>query len=385
MANHPDKSRLQSSGGNHMPLVMMVCTGLGGISRGFETYMHQLATSFSLLNTLSFHFLTLSAYRNDDVTYRHQRLPAISRNNKLLDKFFKDLHTQFHFEQMTLLPSFLIYIIIKKPKLIYLGEYQLYCYLYKIREIFKLTFSLCLHTGGQAMPGLFDKNRDWVHHITNRFWLDCITAGIPVKRMFLLPHPVGLRQAEHVEKPVLLLKANGKKVVLCVGSIDEKIKGVLTLAKALANYPEIIFPVFLGEPTADTSELIEYLEQYFGQNYIVTKVNHTELPDWYAYADLLVSASKAESFGLVMLESLMQGTPIICFRWAAAEWVFKEHGNYFISTNPKEMGSQIMELINRQDSKEQRICRKQFVEDTYGWETLLHQYERMFTTMLTTL
>jgi glycosyltransferase involved in cell wall biosynthesis len=375
----------RTSSRNNRPLVLLVCTGLGGISRGFETYMHQLANALGKSDHLPFQFLTLSAYPNENAAYTHKKLPAISRNNKVLGKLTKDLHKRFHIEQQTLFFPIVAYVILKKPKLIYLGEYQLYCYLYKIRQILGIDFSLCLHTGGQAMPGLFQSGKDWVHHITNRFWESCMKRGIPENRMFLIPHPLEITTISIAKNPSLLMGARDKKIILCVGSIDEKIKGVLTLAKAIAPYSTTIFPVFLGEATPDTHVLNAYLKRYFGENFFIGKVGQTELQNWYANADLLVSASKAESFGLVILESLLQGTPAICFKWPAAEWVFQGHCSYFTSMHPQEMGVQIMELVNRQDAVIDRENRTKFVRDTYGWNQLLPQYETMFRKMVTAI
>ena len=77
-------------------------------------------------------------------------------------------------------------LLSQKPATIYLGEYRLYCYLFKIRQLFRLDFSLVLYTGGQAIPGLFNPALDYVHHVTDVYLAEC--RHIPEERQFLVPH-----------------------------------------------------------------------------------------------------------------------------------------------------------------------------------------------------
>ena len=109
----------------------------------------------------------------------------------------------FLWEQRSFFAGMLPTLLRTKPAAIYLGEYQLYCYLYKLRAALGLSYSLVLYTGGQAIPGLFDPSRDFIHHVTDAYLPQC--QHLPAKRQWLLPHRC-LSEAAN-RSPVLLAAA----------------------------------------------------------------------------------------------------------------------------------------------------------------------------------
>jgi glycosyltransferase involved in cell wall biosynthesis len=362
------------------PRIILICTGLGGVNRGFETYMHGLATRLQQAKLADLKFEVWSAYSMRDVQYTHRRIPAIGRFNKILGKLTKDLHTQFHAEQQTMLPALLWQLIKTRPAAIYLGEYKLYCYLYKLRKWLRLSWSLCLHTGGQAIPGLFNPKRDWVHHVSNRFWDEALQRGIPAQRQFLIPHflEVPPLVAKESVLPELLATARGKYILMSVGSLDESVKGMISLAKQLAPYSEKVFPVFVGEDSAETPELEMVLKRDFGREWLKIKLRPEELPNWYAAADLVVSFSKMESFGLVLLEAMLQGTPVMCFRWPAAPWVFEDKATFIQTDVVAEPGRQIVELLEANQGKGKQGSLREYVIRRFAWVSLKSDYLDMF-------
>ena len=368
---------------NTKPKILLICTGLGGVSRGFETYMNQLATELIAIPDRGFDFTVASGYKNHFTKYAHKKLFAISRNNSWLCRISTNLHTRFHVEQLSISPALALYIFKQKPVAIYLGEYQLYCYLYKFRKLFGLSFSLCLHTGGQAMPGLFHGQRDWVHHITDRFYRDCLDNGIPANRQFVIPHMVQtpISNPPSIQFEAIKKMAKEKRIILSVGSLDEKVKGMITLAKSLQPYSDKVYPVFLGEDSPETKELNKYLKAFFQNNFFVGSVAHDELTQWYKGADLVVSASHKESFGLVLLEALLQGTRVICFPWPSAEWVFDKQAYFFESKEPESMGNSMMKILESGTDEAANKERMSYVEQRFSWPSLCMQYLNMFRKM----
>jgi len=360
------------------PLVILLCTGLGGVRRGFETYMHQLATDLHQQGKGPVRYEVWSAYPTKDVAYRHRRIPAVSRFNRLLGLLTRSLHARFHAEQQTMVPGLLWQLLLQRPAAIYLGEYQLYCYLFKLRSLLGLQWSLCLHTGGQAIPGLFRPQLDWVHHITNRFWDEAVQRGIPAGRQFLLPHPLADAPMHTGSIPLPLQQAAGKFIVLSVGSLDETVKGMVTLARALAPFANQVFPVFLGEPSPQTPQLLEVLKGAFGNQFYTGQMPHQELPAWYRAAHVVVSCSRMESFGLVLLEALLQETAVMCFRWPGAEWVFGSHACYFVGSGAEAIGREIMDMLEEPASRAKNPERRYYVQQRFGWQALEPAYLRMF-------
>lgn len=363
------------------PTILFICTGLGGVQRGFETHVHDLASVCMQAPDRRFNVVVASAYDVPKSTYPHKKLLAISRNNKLLQRFTSNLHTQFHAEQLSMLLPLLLYIRRIKPKLVYLGEYQLYCWLYKWRQLFGGQWGLCLHTGGQAMPGLFVPGKDWVHHVTDRFVEACQRQGFPDTNQFVLPHLITANQPVVSAALAKIQMTSHAPIVLSVGSLDESVKGMLSLLKALVQCGKPVYPVLLGEASPETAAIEQYLQQHFGHAYYLGKATQPELAAWYVAADLLVSNSKAESFGLVMLEAMLQGTPVICHPWPGAHWVFQEYAAYFPSSDIASVAQTIAQNLQRKNptfSTQLRI----YVQQRFGL-TLAAQYITQFNNMVT--
>ncbi len=110
------------------------------------------------------------------------------------------------------------------------------------------------------------------------------------------------------------------RVVLYVGRFDQR-KGIETLVRAVANLapdPNLRLVIVGGsDPTqADGAERrrIEQLVQDLGisdQTWLVGRIGHDQLPLYYSAADICVVPSHYEPFGLVAIEAMACGTPVI--------------------------------------------------------------------------
>ena len=94
-----------------------------------------------------------------------------------------------------------------------------------------------------------------------------------------------------------------QKIILSVASdLKRKLKGFEELLRFAAQQPELLF-AFIGkkDPLAPELSNVRYAGEIKDQK---------ELNEWYNAADLTISNSAEESFGLTIAESLMAGTPI---------------------------------------------------------------------------
>jgi len=107
------------------------------------------------------------------------------------------------------------------------------------------------------------------------------------------------------------------KIALYVGRIDP-LKGVRNLIEALPLIPSAVRPRLLiigGDPT--TNRELNRLQELARERGIGASVDfrgilpQAELPLYYAAADVTIVPSYYESFGLVALESLACGTPVV--------------------------------------------------------------------------
>lgn len=360
-----------------IPKLFIICTGLGSVKRGFETYIEDLANMLTVDMDLK---AQISVYAGADFSFKNfkaNKVLNISRNNKFIQFFVKDIYKLFEIEQISFFLSFVFIIIFNRPNAIYIGEYNLYCYLYKLRKLFGYKYSLVLYTGGQAYPGLFNPTLDFVHHVTDIYCNNLLKSSKQTSREFLVPHFIDTSSTiNHDIYKNIFQKADGKKIILSVGSLDNKVKRLSVLIDSLEPIKTQVFPIFLGDDTPETNDIKNKLELLFGNNnFIITKAERRELAAYYSAASVLISFSLHESFGLVNLEAMLWGTPVICHNYEEAKFVLgKTTTLYDLNNQP----SQLQNWIKPYFSEIKYPVLRQFVLENYGKNKLHTAYYNMF-------
>jgi|WetSurMetagenome_2_1015567.scaffolds.fasta_scaffold170085_1 1,2-diacylglycerol 3-alpha-glucosyltransferase len=172
-----------------------------------------------------------------------------------------------------------------------------------------------------------------------------VPTGIPIERFSPKRRPASAEFFRRFHIP------EGRPLALFVGrAAHEKNIGFLleALPHALENCPELIL-VVAGEGPAlpglkrqatelglnDNVRFVGYLDRF------------EELPDCYAAADLFVFASKTETQGLVLLEAMAAGLPVLAFAaLGTREIVEPRRGALPAPQDAREFGSVLARLMN---------------------------------------
>ncbi|MBV8715416.1 MAG: glycosyltransferase [Chloroflexi bacterium] len=140
-----------------------------------------------------------------------------------------------------------------------------------------------------------------------------IPGGVDLERFKPLPRTSARRT---------LGLPSGRKVLLFVGRI-QRLKGLEVLLRAFALLADLDAELLIvgGRPgtTYESREItrLQHLAAKLGvaeRTRFVGAVPHEELPTYYSAADVSVMPSSYESFGLVAVESLACGTPVVATR-----------------------------------------------------------------------
>ena len=143
--------------------------------------------------------------------------------------------------------------------------------------------------------------------------------GAPSQKIGVVPCGVNLEHFRVIGKAQARrhLRLNSDKIILFVGRIDP-LKGVDNLIKALPHLCQIpklkLMIIGGGEHSQHEVEQLQKLAHNLElQNSVdfLGLIKHEELPYFYSAADACVVPSYYESFGLVALESLACGTPVV--------------------------------------------------------------------------
>ena len=180
--------------------------------------------------------------------------------------------------------------------------------------------------------------------------------GASPERISVIPCGVNLGLFRPVDKVVAKqqLGFNDGKTILFVGRI-EPLKGIdrlLTAMTYIENKHRLRLVVIGGDGNSGYVERLHRLSQELNiQNSVAFPglVEQEELPRFYSAADVCVVPSYYESFGLVVLESLACGTPVVATGVGGAESVIRqgETGYVVMNGSPWQLAHRIELLLSK--------------------------------------
>ena len=359
------------------PTILLLCTGLGRVNRGFEQYIAGLAAQLSRqpLPHARIAVWTGGPWSMQGVKSRH--IANLHRKHPLL----RHKSNAFVWEQRSFFAGMIPALLRTQPAAIYLGEYQLYCYLYKLRAALGLSYALVLYTGGQAIPGLFDPRRDFIHHVTDAYLPQC--QHLPANRQWLLPHFLHEDFVyDNATIAAIKQQAAGKKIILSVGLLDSATKQMDLLIAAVCQLTAPVYIVLLGEESADTDALRQQVTAAnMSDRVLMQQVPHPQLGNWYKAADVFVLCSPKESFGLAMVEAMYHGLPVICRPFTESKFVLQNHAYYNEMHNAKDLAHAIQQVLDKGMPANDMSTRQHFVTQHYSWQALGPQYQHMLETI----
>jgi len=182
------------------------------------------------------------------------------------------------------------------------------------------------------------------------------------KAITVIPCGVNLELFRSVEKEIArnYLGLDGKGIILFVGRIVP-LKGIDKLLMAmpyLENRQRLKLLVIGGdEYCRDEMKRLKSLAQSLQIHDSVSFlgfVKHEELPYFYSAADLCVLPSYYESFGLVALESLACGTPVVVTKVGGLESVIRQGdtGYVVLDNTPFRLANKMALLLSMSNKKE---------------------------------
>lgn len=115
---------------------------------------------------------------------------------------------------------------------------------------------------------------------------------------------------------------------------------------------------------------------------IVSNVSDDDLRKYYSGADIFAFPSIGEGFGLVFLETMVSGLPIIAANAGASPEVIGDAGLLFEPKNSDDLSNKIMELINNRELctelKNKGLARAK----EFTWEKAAEQYYKIYKEVL---
>lgn len=147
------------------------------------------------------------------------------------------------------------------------------------------------------------------------------------------------------------LKLDGKKVLLYVGSLEKR-RNPSLLIETLSKLSSDVVLVLVGRGPLQ-NESVELAQKLGVANRCIFlgALKQTELPSLYHCADLFLLASDYEIYGMVILEAMFFGVPVVSTLTAGSESIIShgKDGMIINSLDANQWGEQIENLLQHPD------------------------------------
>jgi D-inositol-3-phosphate glycosyltransferase len=192
-----------------------------------------------------------------------------------------------------------------------------------------------------------------------------------MSKVVTIPPGVDLNRFRPIPKSIAKEEVgilSDRRNILFAGRI-EPLKGVDTLLKAIAliqkQAPETVSDVDVtiigGDPWSETPDdemaRLQEMRKELGVSDIVTFLGAKDqdlLPAYYAAAEMVVMPSHYESFGMVALEAMAMGTPVIASEVGGLAFLVQDgiNGFHVPSRDPEALAERIFTLLNDKDCRQ---------------------------------
>jgi D-inositol-3-phosphate glycosyltransferase len=179
-----------------------------------------------------------------------------------------------------------------------------------------------------------------------------------------------------------------EQMLLFVGRI-EPLKGVDTLIRAIAHmrttgvtnrYPHYL-AIIGGDPNARTRRMntemarLQKLSRELGLQDLVVflgKRSQSSLPYYYSAADVLIMPSHYESFGMVALEAMACGTPVVASQVGGLAFLIQDGVTGFVLPDGDHLAlsERLTQLISQPDLRQRLGEQAAAYAQDYSWDKI---------------
>ena len=219
--------------------------------------------------------------------------------------------------------------------------------------------------------------------------ISVIPPGVDLSRFYPIPSD---EAKEYIGIPPC------ERVLLYVGRI-EPLKGIDVLIEAIAIMRKQGLQVCLsvigggmeGDPITANGEMIRLhaLREEHGLTDMITFLgsrDQDKLPYYYSAADAVVVPSHYESFGMVALEAMACGTPVVASHVGGLAYLIQNGvtGYTVPVDDPHELAARLQDLISDEELRQMMSLQAATFAGQYGWEKIalriLDEYQNLLET-----
>lgn len=222
-----------------------------------------------------------------------------------------------------------------------------------------------------------------------------IPAGVNFKRFTTLTKDIA-RKKLHIDK--------NKKIIMFAGRMDEN-KGLTVLIEAVKRiknyypkvYENLLVYVFAGDPRKERRK--EKVEETFRHKvvklmsecmvkdkiFLSQGIDQEKLHYYYCAANLVAMPTYYESFGLVAIEAMASGTPVVVSNVGGLKWTVQNNltGYKVPAKNPLELARKMVKILDDPEL-EKRLGQNAriYVSQNFDWQNIAREIKKIYTDLV---
>lgn len=358
--------------------VFIPSTGLGREARGFESFTRGVADALAGNNRLG-----ITVFAGAEVADRpYKKVPSFVRTAATAATIGRVIGRSSYFvEQLSFFASFVPHLIAGKPDLVYFTDVNLGNACWHWRRLSGQHFRLLYANGGATI--LPYSRSDAVQHMATIYRDEALARGESPERNWVLAHGVPIDR-ELATPTVAAIRSAldlpaDRRIVLNVGIVDISTKRLDYVIRELAALPSPRpLLAMLGAWSSETPAVLALATELLGATGFVWRtVPQAKVNQWYMASDVSVLASLREGFGLVYVESLAQGLPVLAHDFAVSREILGPHGSYGDLTRPGTLTPMIARALAEPRNPSARSARHAWARDHFSWDALRGPYAEL--------
>ncbi len=302
--------------------VGLLCTGLGRVRRGYESFAADLHAQLG--GSVPMTLFKGGGDRADDEVV----VANLPRDVSLALRLTADWGRAYRWEQLTFAAGLVPHLLGADCSVLHYMDLGLTGPLVRLRRWLGLDVPMLFKNGGAHTPEHYQR-ADFIQVLTPGQYREARDFGLPAWRLFELP--LGL-DAEAFRRPpgwdrdraraALGVPADAP-VVLAVAALSVAQKRADAAVAMVAALPAELgaWLVMAGEPAPDTPALYAIAAKALPGRHVMVTVPYRRVRELYWMADVLLTASLREGFGRAVIEAAAAGLPVVAHDDAHFAWL----------------------------------------------------------------
>lgn len=364
----------------HPHPIALACSGIGHVRRGYERFFEDLADHLEGVRP----YLLFSGARQGRP---HERIvPCLRRTSWLGSLLVRWLGPQqaYEIEAWTFGVSLFGRLLGSGCRVVYLADYKAGRVLATLSRLLPRgrRLRILFHNGAPMQA----KRLRWatlVQQLTRPMFETALSRGLTQSR--LLPIPVdpsrfGAPSAKPIHRQLGL--SGDETLLLCVGAhwpfkrLELAVRAVAQIDPALRQHRSVHL-LIAGEEGPCTGDLHALCKQRLPDRVHFRSFDAAQMPEVYGAATLLLVPSQEEGFGIVLVEAMAAGVPIVAGDDDRKRSILGEAAVFVDAEDTKRFSQAISSLLEDRDFAQHLTSRAQRrVETHYSWDALLPEYLR---------